>query len=83
MKLSKLLLLTAGLFLGFSLFAQNTIKGVLVDETTGEPLGFATVSLTRDGQTKPTKYVLSNDKGAFTLESVRNGSYTIAAELMG
>ncbi|MDO4999360.1 MAG: TonB-dependent receptor, partial [Bacteroidales bacterium] len=83
MKLSKLLLLTAGLFLGFSLFAQNTIKGVLVDETTGEPLGFATVSLTQDGQTKPTKYVLSNDKGAFTLESVRNGSYTIAAELMG
>ena len=38
MKLSKLLLLTAGLFLGFSLFAQNTIKGVLVDETTGEPM---------------------------------------------
>ena len=83
MKLSKLLLLTAGLFLGFSLFAQNTIKGVLVDETTGEPLGFATVSLTRSGQTKPTKYVLSNDKGAFTLESVRNASYTLSAELMG
>ena len=83
MKLSKLLLLTAGMFLGFSLFAQNTIKGVLVDETTGEPLGFATVSLTRSGQTKPTKYVLSNDKGAFTLESVRNASYTLSAELMG
>jgi hypothetical protein len=83
MKLFKLLLPIAGLFLGFSLFAQNNIKGVLVDESTGEPLGFATVSLTRDGQSRPTKYVLTNDKGAFTLESVRNASYTISAELMG
>ena len=83
MKLLKLLLLTAGMFLGFSLFAQNTIKGVLVDESTGEPLGFATVSLTREGQARPTKYVLTNDKGAFTLESVRNANYTITAELMG
>ena len=83
MKLVKLLLLTAGMFLGFCLFAQNNIKGVLVDESTGEALGFATVSLTRDGQTKPTKYTLSDDKGAFTLESVRNGSYSIVAELMG
>ena len=79
----KVLLLSAGMFLGFCLFAQNSIKGVLVDESTGEPLGFATVSLTRDGQTRPTKYVLSNDKGEFTIESVRNGSYSIKAELMG
>ena len=83
MKLLKLLLPVAGMFLGLSLFAQNNIKGVLVDESSGEPLGFATVSLTRDGQTRPTKYVLSNDKGAFTIESVRNGGYTITAELMG
>ena len=79
----KVLLLSAGMFLGFCLFAQNSIKGVLVDESTGEALGFATVSLTRDGQTRPTKYVLSNDKGEFTIESVRNGSYSIKAELMG
>ena len=50
-----MILLAAGMFLGFSLFAQNPIKGVLIDESTGEPLGFATVSLTRDGQSKPAK----------------------------
>ena len=76
MKFAKLLLLSAGMLLGFSLFAQN-IKGVLVDESTGEALGFATVSLTRDGQTKPAKYTLTDDKGAFSLESVRNGNYAI------
>ena len=71
--------------LGFSAYAQNSanIKGVLVDETNGEPVPFATVSLTRDGQTKPAKYSLTDDKGNFTLESVRNGSYTIRAELLG
>ena len=71
--------------LSLSAFAQNSanIKGVLVDESTGEPIPFATVSLTRDGQTRPAKYSLTDDKGAFTLESVRNGSYTLVAELLG
>ena len=71
------------MFLGFCLFAQNNIKGVLVDESTGEPLGFATVSITREGQTKPAKYALTDDKGGFTLESVRNGNYSFSAELLG
>ena len=82
MNFKKIVLLAAGLLLGISVFAQN-VTGVLLDESTGEPLGFATVSLTRDGQSKPAKYILTNDKGAFTLESVRNGSYTLRAELMG
>ncbi|MBR5724763.1 MAG: outer membrane beta-barrel protein [Bacteroidales bacterium] len=83
MNFTKIFLLTAGMLLGASVFAQNNIKGVLIDESTGEPVGFATVSLTRDGQTRPTKYSLTDDKGAFTLESVRNGSYAIVAELLG
>ena len=70
---------------GLTAYAQNSanIKGVLVDESTGEPIPFATVSLTRDGQNRPAKYSLTDDKGNFTLESVRNGSYTIRAELLG
>ena len=76
----------AGLMLlGFSAFAQsqNVVQGVLIDETTGEALGFATVSLTKDGQSKPAKYTLSDDKGAFSMSSVRNGTYAVVAELMG
>ncbi len=78
-------MLTAVLFLlGLTAFAQsNNVKGVLIDDSTGEPVSFATVSLTREGQSRPTKYALTDDKGAFTLESVRNGNYQIRAELMG
>ena len=82
MNFAKLFLLSAGMILGLGLSAQN-VKGVLVDESSGEPLGFATISLTRDGQSKPAKYILSDDKGAFTLQSVRNGSYALVAELLG
>ena len=73
------------MLLGFSGFAQNqnVVTGNLIDETTGEALGFATVSLTRDGQSKPAKYTLSDDKGAFSMTSVRNGTYAVVVELMG
>ena len=73
------------MLLGFSGFAQNqnAVTGNLIDETTGEALGFATVSLTRDGQSKPAKYTLSDDKGAFSMTSVRNGTYAVVVELMG
>lgn len=71
------------LVLSFNALAQPNIKGVLLDESNGEALGFATISLTRDGQEKPAKYVLTNDKGSFLLEEVRRGNYTLKAELMG
>ena len=66
-----------------SAFAQRNIKAVLQDETTGEAISFATVSLTKDGQDKALKYVLSSDAGEVLLDKVRNGKYTIKAELLG
>ena len=66
-----------------SLFAQNTVKLVLVDDSDGSPVGFATVSLLKDGQSKPSNYALSDSEGNVKLESVKNGSYTLKAELMG
>ena len=68
---------------GFSLVAQNKVKVELVDETSGEPVGFATVSIVKDGQTKPLKYALTDEKGKATIESVKKGAYTLKAELMG
>lgn len=59
------------------------MTAILLDDANSEPLGFATVSLTKDGQTKPAKYILSNDKGVATLEDVRAGKYTFKAELLG
>ncbi|MBR4525354.1 MAG: outer membrane beta-barrel protein [Bacteroidales bacterium] len=85
MKKARIFLMVGLMLLGFSGFAQsqNVVKGILLDDSTGEALGFATVSLTRDGQTKPAKYTLSDDKGTFSMSSIRNGSYAIVAELMG
>lgn len=82
MKTSKLLLLVVMSFFCGSVFAQN-ITATLLDESNGEPLGFATVSLTKDGATKPTKYVLSSEKGVVKLESVKAGTYQLKAELLG
>ena len=60
-----------------------TISIHLEDSTTGESVAFATVSLTPEGATKATKYMLTDSKGNGALERVRAGSYEIKAELMG
>ena len=71
------------LFSGFGLYAQNKISAVLTDSSSGDPLGFVTVSLFREGKDKPLKYALSDDKGKVAIESVAKGTYTFKAELLG
>ena len=72
----------AGLFAAFALQAQNhKVTLQLQDDTTGDPVGFATVSLTPEkGQPK---YTLSDAEGHATLEKVRTAKYTLKAEIMG
>lgn len=85
MKLFRCLILLCSVMFGVNAAAQGNadVKAVLIDGGTGEPVGFATVSLTREGQDKPAKYTLSDDKGNVTIASVRRGTYTIKAELLG
>lgn len=66
-------------------FAQNakTVSLQLSDSSTGEAVAFATVSVTKKGDTSPAKYVLSDDKGKARLEKVKAGTYTLKAELLG
>lgn len=72
------------LLIGAAAFAQNAaVTAKLVDDTTGDPLGFATVSLTQKNATKVYKYVLSNDSGEVKFDNVKSGTYTFKAELMG
>ena len=68
-----------------SVYAQNslTVKAKLADEKTGEPVGFATASLTVKGEKEPAKYVLSDSEGNVNLQKVRKGTYIFKAELMG
>ena len=81
--LTRIVCLAGALLLGTGLFAQNRVSAVLIDESNGEPVGFATVSLTLDGAKKPSKYVLSEADGKVEISGVRAGSYTFKAELLG
>ena len=78
----KMLMAAAGLLIALSLSAQSyKITLQLQDASTGEAVGFATVSVTPEkGQAK---YTLTGSDGKATLEKVRAGSYTLKAELMG
>ena len=84
MKVFKSLLLALSLlFVGVGASAQNKISAALVDASSGEPLGYVTVSLYKSGQEKPLKYALSDEKGKVTIESVGKGEYSFKAELLG
>lgn len=71
--------------LAVSAFAQggSVITARLVEEQGGAPVGFATVSLTRENSDKAYKYAMSTDKGEVRLEGIRSGTYTLKAELLG
>ena len=72
------------LAISFAATAQTrTITVVLQDSSTGEAVGYATVSLAKQGSTSAFKYALSDDKGKATIEKVPAGSYVFKAELLG
>ena len=81
--LYKILCLAGALLLGTGVFAQNRLSAVLMDDSNGEPVGFATVSLTREGAQKPAKYVLSDSDGKVEISGIKAGTYTFKAELLG
>lgn len=81
-KLVTVLLLA--IFAHSAAFAQVfKISLALSDGANGEPVSFATVSLTAAGAKKPAKYCLSSESGAAVLEDVRKGNYVLRAELLG
>ena len=82
MKILKLILSAALAFASAGVYAQN-VTAVLLDASNGDPVSFATVSLTKAGQSKPAKYVLSSDDGKVVLEGVKNGLYLFKAEQLG
>ena len=53
----------------------------LEDASNGEPVGFATVSLTPAKGSA--KYSLTDNEGKGTIEKVKAGTYTFKAEIMG
>ena len=59
------------------------VKMKLSDKATGEPVGFATVSMTLKGVNEPLKYIMSTETGEAVFEGIVRGTYILKAELMG
>ena len=81
--MKKIIAVAVILFTALSAFAQMKVTATLLDASNNDPIGFATVSLIKSGQTKPYKYILSNDAGKVVLDDVKKGTYTFRAELLG
>lgn len=82
--IAKFILTAAFLFAAMPSFAQNgAVTMKLTDAASGEPVGFATVSLIEQGSAKAYKYVLSNSEGVAEFKGVKRGTFTVRAELMG
>lgn len=81
----KAVLFCIAMIISLSAYAQNsfTVRMKLTDSKTGEPVGFATASLTIKGEKTPAKYVLSDSEGAAAIQKVRKGIYILKAELLG
>ena len=60
----------------------STLKGVLEDQN-GDPVSFATVSISKPNSSKPYKYALSAADGKVVIEKVAHGKYVFKAELLG
>lgn len=72
------------LAVSFSVAAQTrTVTVVLQDSSSGDPVGYATVSLTKSGAKSASKYALSDDKGKAVIEKVAPATYVLKAELLG
>lgn len=61
----------------------NYFKTVIIDSISNQPLEFATLSAIYEGETKPSKYALSDVKGVVILQGLKPGRYTIRFEYMG
>lgn len=75
---SFLLLLLTG-----SVFALQSIRGKIVDESTNRPLDFVNVALLTAGNPAPTTGVVSDEDGNFYLPNVPNGKYTLRISFVG
>ncbi|MBU0697050.1 MAG: TonB-dependent receptor [Bacteroidetes bacterium] len=59
------------------------ITGAIIDSLTKKPVDYATISLSRSGQTKATNGTLADDKGSFKLENIKPGKYRLTLSFIG
>ncbi|QHI35684.1 hypothetical protein IMCC3317_10310 [Kordia antarctica] len=78
----KTLFTTILLLTSFSMLAQSTITGNILDETK-QHLSFVNVVLYESENETPLKAVIVEDNGTYIFKNVKNGSYIVEASLFG
>src|SRR3954469_15218528 len=85
----KLLLVIFFIFHVLSSFAQESdnigglISGRVIDSASRSPLEYATITLTKTGDTKPLNGTTTDPAGHFTVKEIQPGSYSILVEFIG
>lgn len=94
--MKNILSLSLLLFISFSLQAQmpgramakgpsiiGKIEGTVIDASTGAPVEFATVVLIEAATDKEINGTITDEKGEFKLQDVKNGQYKLAFSFLG
>lgn len=83
--LARVALVSIFILIAVSAGAQNTfnVSMKLVEKNSGDPVGFATASLTVKGEKTASKYALSDSEGRVSIAKVRKGTYVLKVELLG
>ncbi|MCR5130781.1 MAG: TonB-dependent receptor [Prevotella sp.] len=63
--------------------AQGLIKGTILDKQSGEPLGFVAVKVMKQGSDVLLSGVVSDTEGAFRIENIPYGKYTLQLTFVG
>lgn len=62
---------------------KGKITGTVIDSLTGQPIGYATLSITKKGSKIILDGILSEEDGSFTFSEVKTGSYDITISFLG
>ena len=79
-----ILLLLVGVLLPLSAaMAQGSVRGKIVDKTTGEPVEFVNIVVTPKGSTHLAGGTITDEHGAFHIENIGYGSYVLTVSYIG
>jgi ferric enterobactin receptor len=62
---------------------SGKISGSIIDSISKQPVDYATISLSRTGQTKSTNGAMADEKGNFKIDNVNAGKYRITISFIG
>ena len=62
---------------------KGKISGNLVDSLSGEPVGYATLSIKKSGSNIVSDGILSEENGDFVFHDVKTGKYTLEISFLG